>query len=144
MIILLAMTMLFPPLTEAVSFKCGPSRSVKAEYKDAAMVFAGEVIFEEERKLSKVYRFKVEQWWKGEEKETLEVHVLKSKLSDGKYRFWAEQVRFQKGEKYLVYGFMGNNILVASGCTRTGTLISAQEDLKILGKGHLPKPAPKN
>ena len=61
-IIFLAMTMLFPPLTEAVSFKCARGRSVKAEYKDAAMVFAGEVIFEAERKLSKVYRFKVEQW----------------------------------------------------------------------------------
>ncbi len=130
--------------------KCASGRSVKAEFDKATMVFLGKVVAEEERKLpnhtgpqildtAQVYRFQIERWWKGGEKEQVEIHVVKVRLPGGKYVFGPEQIHFQIGESYLVYGFVNDGLNFASGCTRTRHIKHAQEDLQKIGEGQLPK-----
>lgn len=139
-----------PSATNTSLVKCAPRRSVKAEFDKATMIFLGKVIAEEERKLpnhtgpqifdtAQVYRFQVERWWKGGEKEQAEIHVVKMRLPGGKYVFGPEQIYFQLGESYLVYGFVDDGLHFASGCTRTRHVKHAQEDLQKLGQGQLPK-----
>ena len=143
------------PATHASLVKCPPGRSVKAEFDKAAMVFLGKVVAEEERKLpnhtgpkildtAQVYRFQVERWWKGGEKEQVEIHVVKMRMPNGTYTFGPEQIHFQMGESYLVYGFANDGLIFASGCTRTRHIKHAQEDLQKLGEGQSPKKSSAN
>ena len=139
--------LLFSLPTNATFIKCSRPRSVKAEFANATHVFAGEVIAEEERKIpnprgqitAQVYLFQVERYWKGKGKKTLEVYVSKITSPDGESYFGPEQVKFQPGVKYLIYGFAADNIIYASGCTRTAPIKYAQKDLLVLGKGQLPE-----
>ena len=129
--------------------KCGPPRSVKAEFDEATAVFQGKVIGDEERdvpnpvgsfKKSQVFRFRVEQWWKGGKKEEAEVHVQKIEGEKGRHYFGPESFIFEKEKRYLVYAYGEKAMLFASGCTRTKSIERAQEDLNLLGKGQKPEP----
>jgi len=128
---------------------CARIRNVKAEFDAATAVFQGRVVGEEERDLphpkgpvkkSQVFRFIVEQWWKGENKKEAEVHVLKIEISKGKYTFGSESFIFKKEKRYLVYAFGDKAMLTTNGCTRTKSIKRAQEDLNLLGKGQKPEP----
>ena len=153
-IIGLAALCLFSLPSSASSLKCGPPRSAKEEFDDATAVFQGKVIGEEERglpnplgplkhKKSHVFRFKVEQWWKGGNKEEVEVHVLLIDDRKGNYGFPPESFIFEKEKRYLVYAYSqydAKDMLVTSVCVRTKNIERAQEDLNFLGKGQKPEP----
>ena len=135
--------------SSASLLKCAPPRSAKAEFDGAAAVFQGKVIGDEERDLphpygpykkSQVFRFRVEQWWKGGNKEEAEVHVPKIEYPKGRYNFGPESFIFEKEKRYLVYAFGDKATLITNGCTRTNNIERAQEDLNFLGKGQKPEP----
>lgn len=149
-IIALAASCLLSLPSSASSLKCAPPRSAKVEFDEATAVFQGKVIGEEERELSytvgpfkykksQVFRFRVEQWWKGGNKEEAEVHVPLMEY-DGRYYFPPESFIFKKEKRYLVYGYGAHDMLVTSVCTRTKNIERAQEDLNLLGKGQKPEP----
>ncbi len=54
----------------------------------------------------------------------------------------AEDFRFWKGERYLVYAYSRAGNLQTSGCSRTRELARAEEDLRELGEGNLPERKP--
>jgi len=148
----LAVLYLYSIQTVANSFKCGPPRSVKENFDDALTVFQGKVIGEEEIDLLKpvgplkfkrshVFRFKVENWWKGGNQKEIEIHVLMFEYK-GQYSFPPESFVFEKDKRYLVYAFSQydyKNMLVTSICQRTKNIERAQEDLNFLGKGQEPE-----
>ena len=134
----LAALYLFALPSSASSLECGPPRSVKAEFDSAAAVFQGKVIGEEVRERPnpvgpsmkyRVFRFRVEQWWKGGNKEEAEI-----------YDFGEESFIFEKEKRYLVYAFGDKAKLITNNCRRTKNIERAQEDLNFLGKGRKPEP----
>lgn len=148
-IIGLAALCLFSPPSSASPPLCAGPRSVRAEFDAATAVFQGRVIGKEERELphpigpvkkSQVFRFIVEQWWKGENEKEAEVHIMKIETSKGRYTFAPESFIFKEGKPYLVYAFGDKAMLVTSRCTRTKNIERAQEDLNLLGKGQKPEP----
>jgi len=153
-IIGVAVFYLFSPPPSNSSLKCGPPLSAKEVFDTATAVFQGKVIGEEERDLpnplgplkhkkSHVFRFKVEQWWKGGNKEEVEVHVLLIDDRKGNYGFPPESFIFEKEKRYLVYAYSqydAKDMLVTSVCVRTKNIERAQEDLNFLGKGQKPEP----
>src|SRR5215470_8725130 len=124
--------------SSASSLECGPPRSAKEKFDKATAVFQGKVIGAEERELPnpigpskkyRVFRFRVEQWWKGGNKEEAET-----------YDFGEESFRFENEERYLVYAFGDKAKLTTNNCRRTKDIERAQEDLNFLGKGRKPEP----
>jgi hypothetical protein len=82
-IIGLAVFYLFSPPPSNSSIKCGPQRSVKDKFDGATAVFQGKVIGAEERERPnpvgpsmkyRGFRFGVERWWKGGNKEEVEIY----------------------------------------------------------------------
>jgi hypothetical protein len=148
-LIALAAFCLFSLPSSASPPLCAGPRSLRAEFDAATAVFLGRVIGKEERELphpigpvkkSQVFRFIVEQWWKGENKKEAEVHILKIEISKGRYAFAPESFIFKEGNRYLVYAFGDKAVLVTSACARTKNIKRAQEDLNLLGKGQKPEP----
>ena len=137
-IIGLAALYLFSLPCSASSLECGPPLSVKAEFDSATAVFQGKVIGAEERERPnpvgpsmkyRVFRFGVERWWKGGNKEEVEI-----------YDFGEESFIFEKEKHYLVYTFSEMDKLSTDNCTGTKNIERAQEDLKFLGEGRKPEP----
>jgi hypothetical protein len=96
---------LFSPPSSASPPLCAGPRSVRAEFDAATAVFRGRVIGKEERefphpigpvKKSQVFRFIVEEWWKGENKREAEVHIPKFEISKGRYAFWSYSFKFKE------------------------------------------------
>jgi hypothetical protein len=131
-------------LTPAVVHACGcfqlnpnqtAAQAVNKARKSAQAIFSGKVVevVQKARASSGYYlvvRFEVEKSWK--EAEAHEI-TLTSILTDCTYPF-------EVGESYLVYAHdSGRGVLDTSVCSRTRRLKEAGEDLKILGRGTIPK-----
>ena len=77
--------------------KCGVL-TVKSALQHSTAVFVGEVTGEEKNGDIKTFKFKVEKYWKGANKEEIEIFV---------YQTARYQSPFKEGEKFLVYACGG-------------------------------------
>lgn len=113
-----------------VSAKCAIALP-RGSFQAAKAVFAGEVVSEEKNGDVKTFKFKVEKFWKGEDKREIEVFV---------YQTARYQSPFKEGGKFLVYAMAGaDGKLTVSRCSRSRDLRYADEDLRELGEGKTPK-----
>lgn len=100
-------------------------------YRQSSAVFMGEISDEEKVGDFRIFKFKVEKYWKGSIKEKTEVFVYETT----RFQSW-----FKKGGKYLVYANANENgKLSVSKCSRSRSVESSEEDLKKLGKGKTPR-----
>jgi hypothetical protein len=149
----------FASATSVLGCVCVPTEGVKKELQGAAAVFSGKFIGIEYRKGAGsdvitsqpstgekkseneivVLKFQVENWWKGKSTRQVLVFTDRTRNSDGSETISDCDFPFQVGKRYLVYAFSEENHLKTNLCTRTKLLEKAQEDLKLLGKGHKPK-----
>jgi hypothetical protein len=74
--------------------------------------------------------FNVSRIWKGPDHKTLVVTTAREGASCG--------YSFKIGEEYIVYAYGEDDELSANICSRTNSLVNAQEDLQALGEGNLP------
>ena len=131
--------------------------AVKNAVEHSTMVFTGKVIGFEYRKgirneymetlekdsgkhieyETKIVKFQVERWWKGEATSEIFLQTLETKNSDGTGSNSSCDYHFKEGESYLVYAFGKENALQTHACARTRPL-TANKDLKILGEGKEP------
>jgi hypothetical protein len=113
---------------------------VPVALKRASAVFVGEVISIVNRRA----RFKVERYWKGASYPEVSLVMGGSVLRrTKKYRRIAVHtscdIEFEEGERYLVYASYSGGYLRAWTCSRTRRLAYAEDDLKKLGEGQLPR-----
>jgi hypothetical protein len=131
--------------------------AVQNAAKHSTMVFAGKVVGFEYRKgipnqyleshekdsgkhndyETKVVKFQVERWWKGEATTEAFLVTDETKNSDGIVTVSSCDYHFKEGESYLVYAYGKENELRTHACTRT-RLLNKTEDVKILGEGKEP------
>jgi hypothetical protein len=105
--------------------------SVKGALQRSTAVFVGEVTGDEKNGDIKKSTFKVEKYWKGENRKEIEIFVYETA------RF---QSPFKEGEKFLVYAMADDDgKLTVSRCSRSRALENAEDDIKQLGKGKTPK-----
>lgn len=106
--------------------------SFEEAYKESEAIFVGEVLSVEKIGDDKVFKFKVEKYWKGKDTQNVEVSVYES----ARYQAW-----FKTGEKYLVFANAdGDGVLRDTArCSRSKDLENASEDLTKLGEGKRPK-----
>ena len=131
--------------------ECRKPGSVTEELNRASVVFSGEAVSKEYRKVDfsrsggvgeaqvLVVKFKVNRWWKGGGAEDAVLYTSVTKIPGGGTSSLAEDFRFSKGESYLVYAYGPRDKLKTSACTRTRKLTEAEEDLRELGEGSAPK-----
>ena len=126
-----------------------PQERALQALSDSAAVFSGEVVDYEKAPLATTMmegsmvtrmvspRFatatlRVSEVWKGPEHQTVQ---LTTDVADGVSCGYP----FEKGQKYLVYAYGGQQGLGTSGCSETKLLSKASEDLALLGNGAEPK-----
>jgi hypothetical protein len=107
---------------------CVPTTTLQ-KIEQAQSVFSGKVIGRTATKI----RFKVQMWWKGARYSEISLY------SDSKV-ITSCDISFKSGETYLIYAFTSSpgNKLETNLCAGTKKLTSADEDLKILGRGKPP------
>ena len=138
---------------------CLPVGTVGEELKEAGAVFSAKLIAKEYRKSANdalnafsgltdeqragaevlVYKFQVENWWKGNSAKEVVLFTDTVKLANGETGVSSCDFPFEIGKSYLVYAFKVENDLSTNYCTRTKLLEKAGDDLKLLGKGWKPK-----
>ena len=105
--------------------------SFEVAYKESEAIFVGEVLSAEKIGDDKVFKFKVEKYWKGKDAQNVEVSVYEST----RYQAW-----FKTGKKYLVFAKSDDGVLHDTArCSRSKNLENASEDLTKLGEGKRPK-----
>lgn len=118
------------PAVEDVSAaaKCRVS-SVDAAFKNSQAVFTGKIKSVVKTGDVKTFTFEVEQFWKGEPNEKVEIGVQETM----RYEAW-----FEVGESYLVYARSGadedDGKLWEVRCSRSKPLADASEDVSELGR----------
>lgn len=111
------------------SSKCAIA-SVKSSLQYAKAVFSGEVIGEERNSDVKTFKFKVDRYWKGEDKKEIEISV---------YQTPRYQSPFREGGEFLVYAVADEEgRLSVKRCSRSKDLRFAEQDLRELGEGKTP------
>ena len=119
------------------------------EFKSSTAVFSGKVIAQEYKRVTDTsytdvnievlhVKLKVDRWWKGSG--DVEV-IVQPGLSRGPgyTRRSGDTFYFTSNESYLVFASASKGSLRTSDCSRTKTLDKAEEELKVLGEGFLPK-----
>jgi hypothetical protein len=141
-------------------FACGCAQSstatledvVKYSVKNSTMVFAGKVVGFEYRKgipnehmqsrhvdyETKVVRFQVEWWWKGETPREIFLITDETRNADGTGSNSGCNYNFKEAESYLVFAYGKENELRTDSCSGTQPWNTAIEYLKILGEGKEP------
>ncbi|MBS4192464.1 hypothetical protein KHA94_20110 [Bacillus sp. FJAT-49705] len=118
---------------------CAELPSVEDEFERSQAVFSGKVLKVSEKRSSKGYSpklvlFEVTNTWKGVKQSQIYITTGQDDGDCG--------ISFIEGIEYLVYAnesdMYGEMALVTGICDRTAKVASAQEDLKILGKGSPP------
>jgi hypothetical protein len=106
--------------------------SFEEAYKESEAIFVGEVLSVEKNGDVKVFKFKVEKYWKGKDEKNVEVGVYEST----RFQAW-----FKVGEKYLVYANLDDDgkLQDSARCSRSKEEADASEDLAKLGEGKRPK-----
>ena len=90
--------------------------------RESDAIFVGEVLSSEKKGDNKVFKFKVEKYWKGKDAKNLEVSVYES----ARFQAW-----FKTGEKYLVFAKADDDgtLRDSARCSRSKDLENASEDL---------------
>lgn len=144
---LLTMMFLLLDTGRVVAVECPRRASVADALGATTAVFSGKAVAEEFRKVRVktdadtvetnvlVVKFKVERWWKGGDSKEVVLHTMSSKQLDGTVAINSNDFHFRKGERYLVYAYGSPDKLRTSACARTGRLIEAEDDLRLLGEG---------
>lgn len=110
--------------------KCAIS-SFENAFRQSKAVFLGEVVEEEKQGDNRSFNFKVEKYWKGADAKNVEIQVYET----ARYQAW-----FKKGGKYLVYAAEdGEGVLRVGRCSRSRDAEYAEEDLRKLGEGKIPR-----
>lgn len=105
--------------------------SFQTAYQQSSSVFVGTVVSEEKNGDTKTFKFKIEKYWKGAKKKNIEINV---------YETARYQAFFEKGERYLIYATADEDgKLRVSRCSRSRDMDNADEDLRQLGKGKIPR-----
>jgi hypothetical protein len=142
--------MLFLEATPSLATECWARRSVSEELKNSTVVFSGKAVDEEYRPIDTpqpgwpggeilVIKFSVGGWWKGSGAGEVFLYTGFTRFPGGYTRSFGEDFHFSVGEEYLVYAFGDVDNLTTTACQRTTKLEKADEDLKTLGEGRLPK-----
>jgi len=106
---------------------CVPTTPAQ-QIQQSKTIFSGKVM----GRTATTIRFKVQKWWKGTRYHEVSIFADSKIITDC-------DVTFQDGETYLIYAYRSvENRLETNQCTGTKQLASADEDLKILGKGKMP------
>jgi hypothetical protein len=106
-------------------------RSLETAYLESNAIFVGEVLSSEKKGDDKIFKFKVEKYWKGIDEKNVEVSVYEST----RFQAW-----FKTGKKYLVFAYEEDGMLHDTArCSRSKDLENASEDLTKLGEGKSPK-----
>ena len=132
--------LLLPAFVSACGcFQLNPNQTVRQAVskarQSAKAIFSGKVVEVVREPYAStgyyvVVRFEVERSWK--KVEANEITII-SILTDCTYPF-------EIGESYLIYADdSGQGMLDTSVCSRTRKLKEAKEDLKLLGRGKVPK-----
>lgn len=133
---LLTLAAVRPPAAYACS--CAPPPAPLLAMQTAAAVFAGTVLAVEEPGGGgmEVPRatFDVARVWKGPREDRISIAAAPDAPLCG--------YTFERGREYLVYAYSTDTGLATNICTRTRTLVDAQEDLAALGAGLVPEPVP--
>ncbi len=118
-------------VTESESFAKCATPPFDAEYKNSKAIFAGKVLSVRTDGDEKIFKFRVEKYWKGAVGKTVEVRYYETM----RYQAWLEV-----GKRYLVYAKGGNSGNLSDGrCSWTKNYSDASTDLHKLGKGKLPR-----
>lgn len=113
-----------------INSKCAIPTFQRA-FQESKSVFVGEVVSEEKNGDTRIFNFKIEKYWKGADKQNIEINVYET----ARYQAW-----FKKGEKYLVYATADEGDKLRVGrCSRSRDAENADEDLRQLGKGKIPR-----
>ena len=99
--------------------------SLRTHYRDAKLVFSGQVLNMRSKGESVEIRFKVLRSWKDARDSEI---VLNANPTD------PETLNFIKGQRYLVFASMFQGKLFAGGCSGTTELESARGEIKQLEK----------
>lgn len=127
----------FPNIGYACS--CVEPGSVKEELGRSSAVFSGkviEIVDENENNLVQssadpiAVVFEVEESWKGIHQTEVIVYTERSSASCG--------YEFSLNNEYLVYARENDGKFKVSICSRTTTLVAADQDIEELGKGEKP------
>jgi hypothetical protein len=116
--------------------------------KSSRMVFAGKAVGFEYRKgipneymqskrvdyETKVVKFQVERWWKGEAPREVFLVTDETINADGTASNSSCNYNYKEGESYFVFAYGTENELRTNYCSRTQPLSKADKDLKILGE----------
>jgi hypothetical protein len=99
--------------------------------RDSKAIFAGKVLSIRSDGDEKVFKFRVEKYWKGGLGRTVEVRYYETM----RYQAW-----LRVGQKYLVYARGNDNGTLSDGrCSLTKNYSDAASDLKKLGRGKIPR-----
>ena len=110
--------------------KCAVPSFHKA-FERAGVVFTGEVLSVEKNGDTRTFEFRIEKYWKGANKRTIQINV---------YETPRYQAFFKQGEKYLVFAdASARGKFYVGRCSRSREITSAAEDLKSLGRANLPR-----
>lgn len=149
-LIFLITALLFFSVNAYSSYRCIKPGTASQELESAAVVFSGKVIEQEYLKITDpsnsdfggerlTVKLKVDRWWKGSIDNEIVLHTSEVRFLNGITSFFSEDFHFNFGESYLVYAFYYKDAFRTNGCTRTKLLSKAEEDIKELGEGYLPK-----
>ena len=118
---------------------CAAPGPVDEELERSAAVFRGEVKAVVDEKAGNAlqssadriaYIIKVDEIWKGIHETEVVVYSERDSASCG--------FNFAEGQEYLIYANQSGDELHVIICSRTADLVSAEEDLSILGEGEKP------
>jgi len=115
-------------------FNLSLDQQVKHARKQSRAIFSGRVleVTENPQTYFVVVKFRIERLWKGNLSDEVTI-ITGHGGGDCGYRF-------EVGESYLVYAYGSDeNRLGTNICQRTKKLSDAREDLRILGKGKVPR-----
>ena len=110
--------------------KCAVPSFQKA-FERAGAVFTGEVLSVEKNGDTRTFEFRIEKYWKGANKRTIQINV---------YETPRYQAFFKKGEKYLVFADTAESRkFYVARCSRSREITGAAQDLKLLGRANSPR-----
>jgi hypothetical protein len=104
------------------------------DFDTATAIFFGEAVAVDSLHAS----FKVEKLWKGEARDEITM-ALRGKNAQGEDVFSSCDFEFRKGEKYLVFAYVGAEGLRTYACTRTSSQKYAAQQMEKLDEIRLPE-----
>ncbi len=116
---------------ESNSFAKCAMPTFQMAYRDSKAIFAGKVVSVRTEGDEKIFKFRVEKYWKSKQNKTVEVRYYENM----RYQAW-----LKVGGRYLVYARGNDDGTLRDGrCSLTKNYSESKGDLKLLGKGKIPR-----